>query len=1490
MIVLAVVVLLPLIGYGILRSPRVQTYLGQRIANYLSRQLDTRVNVGGVNVSFFLNVVLEDMLVEDQHQEQMIFAKRTVIDISRVSFRKRLLIINKISFDQSFIGLTRYNGKKEFNFRFLVDYLMADEPDPEKKRWQIVCNSLEFSRSAFSFQDHNKAPTDFGFDPGHFAVGDFAMAIDGIKLAKDTLSFELNRITFKEAKGFELQYLSGSFLINPQQAQIKNLIVRTPLSDLELQVNFTYEGYQSFEKIFDEVALEVSIDDSKLDLADAGFFIPAAYGIDGPVMLSGNFRGTPANLRGTNISVNYGRSTALKGNFHLMGLPNLRETFINLSLEDMRTSITDLSNFRLPVSARNNYPQVPSNLANLGRISFRGRLTGFVNDMVAFGRLQTDIGVITSDILVRQHLPSGLPSYKGQLITENFNLGKLFEAENQIGLLNLNAEVEGKGITLETVDLAIAGQVKSVELRGYTYNNLEIAGNLSNQKFNGSLLVKDPNLFLDFQGIINLGEAIPVFDFSARFEQANLTRLNVYQRDTLAESLVSGVLTINAVGSDFDNITGQVVLDHLFYEELSLENEIKNQYTTGRIQLIKTIDENQSKMLQLRSDFLDADLTGHFRFYRIGQSVRNLVEVYIPAFYRHLGPAKDNGFYFGNTGFVVQFKETGMLSDLFFPYIRVSSGSGLRGSFGKAAGELEFNAWADTLVLAGNRFSNLHINSQPQNNTFHLDLKSDRLLISDSLFMDQLSFTGQLRNDNLQTRLVWNNPDSRKRNFGNIEGLLQFFDRNRTGLSLLPSLAVINDAAWRTNAGNQVVFDSARVEVRNLMISKNEEYLLVNGLLSQNPEDQMLIEFNEFDVTNLSQLLRLKNMNFEGAISGQLALGSLRDSPRFEADLYVSNFAFNFDHLGDLHFVSHWDNNQKGFHTYLEVVYHGNVGSNRPLRASGYFFPERKDNNFDLDIVAENLKMSIWGRYLESFASNFRGLATGRLRLEGPLNQPELSGRLKLARAGLNINFLNTSYTFTHDLTITKNQFSFENMVINDTFGNSGLVSGRVTHQTFKDFGIDIMLRPERMALLNTSAGQNNVMFYGRAFGSGVAHIFGPVDNITLNMSGRTSRGTQIFLPLDRTDYVAESTFITFVSRDTLRAIAPVQIPQGSNLTLNLDLEVTPDAEIQLIFDSRMGDIIRGRGAGNIKMELPAGGSFRMYGDYTIEEGEYLFTLQNIINKRFRIEQGGVIRWMGDPLDADIDLRAVYRLRTALYDLVQAVDTSEAFRRRIPIETVMILRDKLYNPTISFDIAIPGGDEGTREMLQRIITTEQEMNRQVFSLLVLNRFMPTTTDQYNTALGFGVGSTSSELLSNQLSNWLSQISNEFDIGINYRPGDQISSQELEVALSTQLFNDRVTIDGNVGVAGNAPGLGNQRTSTIIGDVNVEVKLTPEGRFRVKAFNRSNTFDIVNANSPYTQGIGVFFRKEFDNLHELWRRRVRSEGQTGFEQEIPVEDL
>jgi hypothetical protein len=249
--------------------------------------------------------------------------------------------------------------------------------------------------------------------------------------------------------------------------------------------------------------------------------------------------------------------------------------------------------------------------------------------------------------------------------------------------------------------------------------------------------------------------------------------------------------------------------------------------------------------------------------------------------------------------------------------------------------------------------------------------------------------------------------------------------------------------------------------------------------------------------------------------------------------------------------------------------------------------------------------------------------------------------------------------------------------------------------------------------------------------------------------------------------------------------------------------------------------------------------------------------------------EGGRISWTGDPYDADIDLRGVYRLKTSLTSLGPSIDSTK--RSRINVEAVIHLTDQLFNPTINFSIRLPNADEEMNSLVFSVIDTTNDamMTQQILSLLVLGSF------SYTGGENASIGASSFSFISGQLSNWLSQISKNFDIGLHYKPGDKLSDEELEVALSTQLFNDRVTIDGNFGVIGNRQT--NENASNIVGDVDINVLLTPDGRLRMKAFNHSNTSTWFNLRayedySPYTQGVGFSYRQEFDRFGDLFRRK------------------
>jgi len=290
-------------------------------------------------------------------------------------------------------------------------------------------------------------------------------------------------------------------------------------------------------------------------------------------------------------------------------------------------------------------------------------------------------------------------------------------------------------------------------------------------------------------------------------------------------------------------------------------------------------------------------------------------------------------------------------------------------------------------------------------------------------------------------------------------------------------------------------------------------------------------------------------------------------------------------------------------------------------------------------------------------------------------------------------------------------------------------------------------------------------------------------------------------------------------------------------------------------------------------------GEFKMFGEFTITKGDYLFTLQNIINKRFSVKPGGTVNWSGSPYNAQVNLQAVYALRATLAELMYP-DTSAMYQRRMQVECVLNMTNSLLNPDITFDIDLPNADQSAKtDVINRIgVGNDQEMNRQVFGLLVLNKFLPREEQNLGSETGGFFSANSAEMLSNQLSNWLSRISNDFDVGVNYRPGSDIASDEVEVALSTQLFNNRIIVDGNVGVANNrSAAQSGQSSSNIVGDVNIEYKITQDGRLRVRAFNRSNDFGanaLVANNAPFTQGVGLSFRKDFNTFSDLFKGKKK----------------
>jgi hypothetical protein len=608
----------------------------------------------------------------------------------------------------------------------------------------------------------------------------------------------------------------------------------------------------------------------------------------------------------------------------------------------------------------------------------------------------------------------------------------------------------------------------------------------------------------------------------------------------------------------------------------------------------------------------------------------------------------------------------------------------------------------------------------------------------------------------------------------------------------------------------------------------------------------------------------------DGLLNADIDVYRALKEPIVNSDLYVSDFVVNRDSLGYLSLNSEWQPEHKAVILLLDAL----KDKQKILSGGGEY---RYDSGLmNLNFTADKLPAGFLNFYLSHIIQNIKGTTSGKIHLGGKFNQPELSARLKLNPTTFDVNLLKTSYTLTDSVILEPDRMIFKNMRVTDRFNNNAVFSGTIGHNLFSNFRYDLKIDCRKILGLDTRAN-DNPDYYGTVFADGRVSITGRTSDISIDVAVKTMPGTSFFVPLDDDSEASATDFIRFVSPSS-GINAPKQVeaykPYTSSLDLNFDIEVTPDAKIQVLFDGKNGDILKGSGRGDVNVRIDKLGKISFFGEYVLEDGNYLFSFQNIVNKRFVINSGSSVRWDGNPYDAQINLSATYKLKASLYELVSGIAGSDAtstdLKRRVPINLNLFLADRIMRPSIRFDIETPSTQDVNQNIIDQYVTSEEELNRQVLSLLILNRFYTPDNAQVNQNAGNRSGNnaalvTTTEVLSSQLSNWLSQISNDFDVGVAYRPGDEITNEEIEVALSTQIFNNRVILNGNLGYGRNQTA-----ASNIIGDFDMEVKLNNSGSVRAKAYTHSNN-DLIYETSPTTQGVGVSFREEFNTFGDLLRR-------------------
>lgn len=1436
--------------YFVLQSPTVQTWLTTRIAQKLSEELHCEISVSRVDFSFFNKLVLDGVSIRDQKGQPLL--KINELQAGIMYFKNDFSSIRLSSLNIDSLDLNLYQDTLESNYRFLFDYFKKDSTSAFK----LDCSYIIVQHSGLHYKKHNAEEKAFGINYRDLDFKDINIRIDRFNILNDSISINIESLALTEQSGLRVRQLNTLLSITPRRMLFTDLRLET--SDSWFDADTLYFNYNSIADLSDfnqKVNFRFKINKSNIALSEIAYFSPTLKGMNDHFELSGILSGEIPSLSGENVIIQHKSNLYFHSDFNIIGLPDVENSFYYADIYAFDGVPGKLSKIRLPDIVANKSISGSEILDNLGRVHYTGNFTGFYNDFVAFGSLITPLGKITSDIRLEQINDS--LGFSGKIKGKNFEIGKLSGIDQAIGATNLSLRLNGGYSTEYGIAAYMEGNVDNGIINGYAYENMRIEGNLINKLFDGKINLDDPNLAFDFAGIFDFSKQVPFFEFSAIVDKVRLDKLNLFNGDSLPEMAM--VIKTNFSGENADNLVGDIFVWDVSYK--SLNHNVKLDKL-----LIQTNKTDSSSIFNIESSAIDLTLTGDYSFSAMSANILSTLSKYFPQL---ILPARNPSKASNNFNFTCEVKDVNSITEIILPELKIPPGTKINGNYNASNAEFNTRVQSGSTFYKGLLLNGLSLNLEAGNDTILSELFADTLFFRDQKLVNVELMNTAFR-DTVLTKLNFSNKE-KPRISGNIISTNHFYRDDKgiiqNSIFLKPSRVTIIDSTWYISeseiklAKNILYFDS-------LFVHRNDQNLLVYGELNNENNNSLVIKVKQFPISNLNALINRNDVVLNGQCTGKIQIIGKIDNPLFTSMLKIDELGLNHKDLGSASLNTDWDWGKKQLNLSCDI----RNDSSKILTFSGFYSPS--DEFLNLGCRFNKFNLSNLEPFAEGLVSEVYGILSDSINILGKTDQLKLKGRLKVQKASALVDYLNTRYQFSDFILFEENKIKFDSIHVFDVNGNEAICTGNVSHNYFNDFVLDISMDAKQFFFLNTTP-KDNSLYYGKAFGSGSISFTGPLNQILLSVNLKTYDNTRIYIPLSDDSEAETNSVVTFVKAQgtdssttkTIRFNPDANQGNDGVIALDMDLEITPEAEVQLIFDSKIGDIMQGYGNGNLKLEYTREGDFNMYGDYTLSSGKYLFTLANFMSKKFSLRDGGTIRWYGDPYDAYLDVSAYYRVNSRLADLLQ--DTTDYYMNRIPIDCQIDIKGSLLKPEYGFSILLPGSAETEQALLDNM--PENEMNKQFISLLLINNFQPLnglslnkTSSNYS---GYNLTQSTSEILSNQLSHWVSQISKDFDVGFSYQPGDQVSTQQLELALRTQLFNDRLTVNGNVGMGGEY-----ENTNSILGDMEAELKLNKSGKIRLKAFSKSNT-RLDYEKGLYTRGLGIFYREDFDSIEELWRRYI-----------------
>jgi len=1443
-----------------LRDVTVQCMIARSVATELSKRLNADVRIKTFYITNDGTICVENVYANDLYGYPLFKIGQLNAKIS-LSLKSDVLRFKNIYIKDVWGNIVKYKGDKKLNATELFAQLKSgnDNDDDTDSGLHLKVDKLQIDNGHLVYWNQNKDdPGRKSMDYAHIDIDSIYGVFSKLEMRQDTIIGKVHTIRGKDRCGLTLKDGSGDVLFCEKSLIVDSLKLSTGESHVDLDLRFDYNNSRAYYEFVDSVYITSNIRQSTMLLSDLKYFAQVMEKMPNKLVFTCDYKGTVSDFAVDELDMYYGDNTHLMGDVALEGLPYYEKTFFDVTIDKLESSYDDIISVAIP-SESVTVP-LPEMLSGLGDIFTAGTFRGYLNNFTTSFIINSELGDIKTDANLRTDEYS---DYDFIIEGNDIKINEILKT-NDIADLTFELDLRGKGFDVNQTDFNSVLKIKSLTFRGNEFNDIQIYSDFDKKHLDTKTIISHRYLGAYLQSGLDFDHEIPEFYLNGFVKDADLVNLHLSDFDTIM--LLSSSIDLTLSGNDIDNILGNLIIKNTSYY---------NGYNYNMRNFAANIVENEGvKDITIDCDFFTFDGSGIICFKEIADVLKKNVIHYfdIPSWHDLV----DKEYNTQEFSFGLTLKDTSPLMRLFVPELYIASGTEITASYTNLHQYHSSSIESPEIAFNGVKFKNLDIRNDAKYNVYESTLRLEDIILRDTLTNDpnpisleNVLLQAKCANDTLNVNLKWNDDDTDDHNKALIKSL---FTRNADADGVLYVKAdtiMINDSIWRINDCN-IVFDDDRIEINSLMMQTGSQSMALNGYYPKTGADSLNMVFNNVNVSNFDFITKGYNLDFDGVIDGHVCVSGLNDNLIFFSSLEVGKMFINKQEVGEVSLGTSWVDKLKAVYVSSDI-YKINQDDEKikSFDLNGYYYTQKKTNNLDFDLNFNKFNLATVSPFLSSVVSRMTGSASGDIDIKGSVEEPVITGRMAMADAGCLINFTNVYYSFNDVIRLTRDKFLFHNLVMRDTLGHEAVINGYIGHNHLRDFTFDISLKCDDFLALNIPADRA-VGFYGTAVTDGTVLIQGPANHISMNIEAETKRGTEINIPLTSTSDM-DNDFIVFVNKqvqsDTIVDQYVNKITKkDSGFTMNLQSKVTPDADVNIYLPMNMGSI-SSKGGGNINIGVTPN-DFNLRGDYLVESGNFVFTLE-MMKRTFTLRRGGTIRWTGDPTDADIDVVGVYRTKTSLTSLGPDFVDSTAVSNNINVDCIIRLSDKLMNPTLTFGIEIPNATDDVKNMVYYVVDTTNQsvMAQQVFSLMILGSFANTGTADFS-HMSANAGY---KVVANQLSNWLSQISKDFDIGIKYTPNDKLTNEELEVALSTQLFDDRLIIEGNFGVI-RGDNVNTSNANNLVGDVDITYRITK--RLSVKAYNHTNIksnyylYSFENY-SDFTQGVGISYSQSFDNVREIF---------------------